>query len=252
MIRTPKPFRAAALVAFAGLALIGARAEAGPLYDPTEVVNGKTFEQWNVLWSQRVIEMGPGGGTSIPGVVDGVALFPAPTSPGAYIFDVTLLPGASFVSSPFFVFGESFDDPAVPDDTPQLIVDLDLFGTAQMTVSLDGSDVLGGTGTELAAYMFGPTYFDDPIQYAQPQYRFDDADGNPVNAVSALFVQGIGTIFRPLSVGNHTVRNVLHSPFFGDFDLTYNIRVVPEPSSVLLMGVGALGLAAVRLRARGR
>lgn len=246
---TRNPY-ADAVVALLGSVGLPAPAEAGPLYDPTTIVNGKTFEEWNVIWTQRQIEESLGGGSSIPLVVDGVRLFPQSGGPGVFEFDVTPLPNMPFIASPCFVYGETCSDPNVPDDTPQLIIDLDVFGTAQITTFLDGAELPNGTGTDLSAYMFGPIYFDSPIVYAEPQYRFDDANGDPVCATAALFTQGIGTIFRPLSVGEHTVHNIPSSPFFGDFDLTCNIRVVPEPGGVVMMSLGVLGIMGLGMRRR--
>jgi hypothetical protein len=88
---------------------------------------------------------------------------------------------------------------------------------------LDGRVLLDGSGTELERFRFGPTYFDEPIVYAEPQPR-----GPDVNATAALFVRGIGAVYHPLPVGQHTLVNVVHSQFFGDFQVTYHITVSPR------------------------
>jgi hypothetical protein len=131
------------------------------------------------------------------------------------------------VDAPFFVYGERYDDPAVHDDTPQLVTDLGVFEDVKIRVVLDGRTLLDGTGTELDDFKFGPVYFDEPIVYAGPQFRFLDENGKAVNAVAALFVEGIGTVFHPLPVGEHTLVNIVHSSFFGDFEFTYHITVSP-------------------------
>jgi hypothetical protein len=193
------------------------------LLPPQSHAFGTTLEQLGVRYAQRAIESGLGGGTDLSDRLGRVQFLPTSLTEQVAVFDVTLRPGTPFFATPFFIFGERYDDPNVPDDTPQDVIALGLFETADIRVVLDGQVVLEGTGTELAPYMFGPTYFDEPIVYAEPQPR-----GPNLNATAALFVQGIGTLFHPLSVGQHTLVNTVHSDFFGDFQFTYHITVSPH------------------------
>jgi hypothetical protein len=202
-----------------------ARDDDGPLLPPQASFRGKSFAEWNFLWSQRTIELNLGGSTRVPETIKKVRLLPSVVTPGTYEFDVTIPTGTAVVTSPLFIYGEHYDNPNVPDDTPQLIVDLQLFETADIEVIFDGDVLLQGTGADLARWHFGPTYFDPPIQYAEPQFRGTDEDGNPVNAIEALFVEGIGTVYHPLPPGQHTLVQNLSSPFFGDFHYVYNIVV---------------------------
>jgi hypothetical protein len=199
--------------------------DAGPLVQPQSSFRGLSFDEWNVLWSERTIELNLAGASQVPETLKKVRFLPSVVTPGSFEFDVTIPPGTGFVTSPFFVYGERYDNPAVPDDTPQLIIDLQLFETAGIKVSLDGQVLLDGTGADLDRWHFGPTYFDPPIAYAEPQFRFNDENGNPVNAVDALFVEGIGTVYHPLPPGQHTLIQDLSSPFFGDFHYVYHINV---------------------------
>ena len=81
--------------------------------------------------------------------------------------------------------------------------------------------MLQGVASDLDAYRFGPVYFDPPIVYAEPRPR-----GGP-NAVEALFVEGIGSVYHPMSAGDHTLVLTTDSPFFGHFEVTYHITVKP-------------------------
>jgi hypothetical protein len=51
-----------------------------------------------------------------------------------------------------------------------------------------------------------------------------------------------------LPLGEHTINSEYNSSFFGMQTFTYNITVVPEPASVILVGIGAIGLSGYRRR----
>jgi hypothetical protein len=207
----------------------GVAADAGfpparsPLVPPQSHAFGRPFKDWNVLWSQWAIEEGLGGGSGLGDTVGRVRFFPTVFTPSTVEFDITLSAGTPFVAPSFFVFGETYDDPNVPDDTPQDIVNLGIFENATVRVELDGRVLLEGKASDLRREMFGPVYFDEPIVYTQPQPR-----GENLNATAALFVQGVGTLYRPLPVGEHTLVSTVHSQFFGDFQYTYHITVSPK------------------------
>jgi hypothetical protein len=215
----------ASLILVSAMSTVIAGHDCGPLVPPRDTFRGLSFEEWNFLWSQRVIEVNLAGSTKIPETPRNVRLLPSVVSPGVYEFDVVVNRGTGLVAAPFFVYGEHYDNPEAPDDTPQLIEDLQLFDTVDIQVILDGRVLLDGTGTELHRWRFDPTYFHPPITYAQPQYRFDDENGQPVNAVQALFVEGIGTVYNPLPPGSHTLIQHVSSPFFGEFHYVYRIKV---------------------------
>ena len=213
------------MILVSAMSVVTAGDDDGPLLPPQASFRGLSFEEWNFLWSQRTIEANLAGTTQVPETLKEVRFLPSVVTPGSYEFEVTLPPGTGFVTSPFFIYGEHYDNPAVPDDTPQLIVDLQLFETADIQVILDGRVLLDGTGADLDRWHFGPTYFEPPIVYAEPQFRFNDENGDPVNAVEALFVEGIGTLYHPLPPGRHTLIQHLSSPFFGEFHYVYHINV---------------------------
>lgn len=239
-----------AFVVLVSVGLSAARGGQPPLMPPGEPAFGKTYQEWGMLWTEWAVGTYLGGGSDIGQTVDGVFFLPGNFTPGDHEFHITLGADTPFVVAPFFIYGERYDHPDVRDDLPQDIVDLQLFETANILTVFDGETLLDGSGTELSAYMYGPTYFDDPIVYSDPQFRFM-LDDQPVNALAALFTQGIATVYSPLSVGEHTLRNSVQSPFFGNFEFTYHLTVVPEPGSLVMMGLGVGGLVGYGWR-RGR
>jgi hypothetical protein len=209
------------------------------LLPPNSHAYGTTLQELGVHYSQWAIESGLAGGTDLSDQLGRVQFLPTDVTQPTAEFNVTLRPGTPFFATPFFVFGERYDDPNVRDDAPEDIKDLMIFETAQIQTVLDGKVVLEGTGTDLAKRMFGPTVFSEPIAYEDPQPR-----GPDLNAVAALFVQGVGTLFEPLPVGQHTLVNTVDSAFFGDLQFTYHITVSPQaakaapsPASIVSLGV---------------
>jgi hypothetical protein len=219
------PALVSSMIFVTAMSAVSAGDDDGPLLTPQASFRGLSFEEWNFLWAQRTIELKLAGSTKVPETLKKVRLLPSVVTPGSYEFEVTLPPGTGFVTSPLFIYGERYDNPAVPDDTPQLIVDLQLFETANIQVILDDRVLLEGTGADLNRWHYGPNYFEPPIGYAKPQFRFNVENGDPVNAIEALFVEGIGTLYHPLPPGQHTLIQNLSSPFFGEFHYVYHINV---------------------------
>jgi hypothetical protein len=177
-----------------------------------------------VLYSQWAIESLFGEGTDLSDTVGHVRFLPAETGCGSFEFDVTLRPGTPFVASPFFVWGGTYDDPSMPNDNPaDPILDF-VFETTKIQVVLDGRVLMAGTGTELERFQYGPVYFDEPIVFAEPV-----PVGGGLHATSALFVAGIGAVYRPLPVGQHTLVYTVDvdNEFFCDHVFTYHITVSP-------------------------
>jgi len=193
-----------------------------PLMPPQSHAFGKSLEAWNVLWTQRALEEGLGGETDISDTVGRVRLLPSDVLDSTPVFDITLDPGTPFVATPFFIYGERYDDPNAPDDDPITLAPVldQIFADVEVQIVLDGQVLLEGTGAQLQGFLFGPVYFDEPIVYAEPQPR-----GTNLNSIAALWVMGIGAVYHPLPVGQHTLVYTVHSSFFGDFLFTYHITV---------------------------
>jgi hypothetical protein len=200
-----------------------------PLVPPQSNAFGKSFEAWNVLQTQWAIKSELGVGTPPSDTVGRVRFLPVDLStpdPPILIreFDITLSPGTPFVAAPFFVFGERYEGyPTVPDDDPVALAPVleEIFKTAQIRTELDGQVLLEGTGTALGRFLFGPAFFDEPIVYEEPIPR-----GPGLNAIAALWVTGIGSVYNPLPVGEHTLVYTVTS-VFGHLEFTYHITVSP-------------------------
>jgi hypothetical protein len=195
-----------------------------PLVPPQSNAFGKSFEEWNRLQNQYALQTGLGTG-SPSDTVRGVRLLPGEFFDPAPVFNITLSPGTPFVAAPFWLFGERYDDPNVPDDDPvELAAFLQqIISEAQIKIVLDGKVLVEGSGADLEKFLFGPVYLDQPVVYAQPQPR-----GGNLNSVAALWVTGIGAVYRPLSTGEHTLVYSVESDFTGNFEVTYNITVSPK------------------------
>jgi hypothetical protein len=196
-----------------------------PLMPPQSHAFGKSFEEWNRLQTQWALATGLGGGTNLSDTLGGVRLLPGEFFDTTPVFHITLSPGTPFVASPFFVFGERYDDPTVPDDDPIALAPLleEIFASAEIQIVLDGRVLLEGSGDELKKFQFGPVFLDQPIVYTEPQPR-----GENLNSVAALWVMGIGAVYHPLPVGQHTLVYTVQSEFFGNFRFTYHITVSPK------------------------
>jgi hypothetical protein len=195
-----------------------------PLMPPQSNSFGKSFQEWNALQTQYALATGLGT-VAVSDTVRNVRLLPGDFTTATPVFNIDLAPGTPFVAAPFFVFGERYDDPNVPDDDPVAIAAFleEVFADAHITIELDGRVLLDGSGTELRPYLWGPVYLNNPVVYNTPIPR--DVD---LNAVAALWTMGFGAVYSPLSVGQHTLVYKVQSAFFGDSQFTYNIRVSPK------------------------
>lgn len=231
MSRIAKRSTVTLLVALLGVVLVPAvslgQGGKSPLVPPQSNAFGKSFEEWNVLQTEWAIKAGLGAGPIPSDTVGRVRLFPGEFFVTPREFDITLPPGTPFVAAPVYVFGERYDDPNVPDDDPIALAEFleEVFATVEILTVLDDQVLLDGTGADLERFRFGPVFFDEPIVYAEPQPR----DG--VNAVAALWVTGIGSVYRPLPVGEHTLVYTVRDFLIGanrDFQITYHITVSPK------------------------
>ena len=138
-----KRFAFALILSLASFAMIPVDTFAkgsSPLMPPQSNAFGNSFEQWNVLQTQWALALGLGDATELSDTVGRVRLLPGDFTSSTPVFNITLAPGTPFVASPFFVFGERYDDPNVPDDDPIALAAFiaDVFSTAEIQVVLDG------------------------------------------------------------------------------------------------------------------
>lgn len=197
---------------------------------------GKSLAQWTFDWTEWGLKTGLGGQT-LPDTVDGVRYLP-PNLGSTFVTSLTIQQDEAVLFAPFVVFGENYDNGT--SDNPADPVLNDIFADVTIQTMFDGVTVLQGSGNSFPDRKYGPTSFAAPIVYTDPQPR-----GPGLNSVAAIFGLGIGAIFNPLPLGQHTIQNVYTSNFFGGtFSATYNITVIPEPSTfaLLIIGTTALGI----------
>lgn len=184
---------------------------------PTANFQGKSYAEWNVLASEFAITTGLTG-QEFPDTVGRVRFLPYY---GATEFSIEVDPGTAIALPAFFIFGERYEH-GTQDEATDEIVEFFL-GTSFIETRLNGRVLLEGLGSELGAYQFGPVNFDEPIWYSEPQPRGPDFP----NAVAAAVVFGVGSVYRPLPVGEHTLEITVDSEFFGLIQRTYYISVTP-------------------------
>ncbi len=207
------------------LTVLSSVAQADVLVPPDQPFRGRSFEEWMVLWSEWDTTIRRGDGMGVTDTVDGVRFLP-----GGEDIEIDVLLGANtpFIVAPFPIVGELYADGST--DNPDDPIIPQFFETATITIVLDGVTLFDGLVNEFPEFLYGSVFFDEPIEYSETL---------PNNAVAALFALGMGTIYKPLEVGEHTLVSSLDSAFFGPTSQTYNITVVPEPASLGLLGLGA-------------
>jgi hypothetical protein len=109
MSRIAKKSAVVLLVALLGVALAPAlslgKGGKPPLVPSHSHAFGKSFEQWNVLWSDWAIASDPdlGGATDLSDTLGRVRFLPADSFGQSLEFHVTLPPGTPFVAPPFII-----------------------------------------------------------------------------------------------------------------------------------------------------
>jgi hypothetical protein len=199
---------------------------------PQSKAYGKTLTEWMQLFETWFI--GGAVGEDHVGHVKFLPLPPGDYAGGSFTYadpgilvghlDVSLRPGTPFVLPVTVWYGESYepvlgypDDPALPAD---LFTDP---AKNQISVYVDGNRVMDSTIASVSPFYFGPA----PISviYSQP---------SSYGSVAAIFVQGIGFVNEPLSVGTHTIQ--LLSGLRVPIDpAILNLSVYPEGSGVVYM-----------------
>jgi hypothetical protein len=218
--------------------------------------NGKSFNQWGLDWSEWSAPLTAPGfilpDPSLPDTVNGVRYLPVGAAEVSdFTASLTIQPGTALFGSPFGFYGERYDDGHADDPADPLIQTI--LDGATVRATLNGVVLLEGTASSLSGRQYGPSFFPEPIPYTTPQQRGPDGSpsGQGLFAIASAWTQGIGTMYANLPRGEHTLRHEFDSEFFGGaFSSTYHISVVPEPTALVPVSLGALGLIGCRRRRR--
>jgi hypothetical protein len=193
---------------------------------------GKTLSEWQRLYWTWAL------GGSLEGQVDDVLFMPipqgvpddgegTPKDPTIFVgeLDVMLTPDTAFVMPVFVFIGESYAEKDEPDDPSQFPAKI--FTNAKVLVKLDNHPLINSRLEALSKYFFptadpdGAVSFDPLIPYYPPQPR------GSLNADAALWVKGLGFVYPPLSVGEHTLTLFVDSRLGFGFCNTWHITVQP-------------------------
>jgi hypothetical protein len=198
---------------------------------PNSKAFGKTLTEWMQLYETWLIS---GTGDDHVGHVKFLPLPAGEYAGGSFTYadpgilvghlDVTLGPGTPFVLPVTIWYGETYEpELGYPDDPP---LPAELFtDPAQnlITVYIDGKPVMDSTIASVSPFYFGPA----PISVIYPA-------PTSYGSIAAIFVQGIGFVNEPLSVGTHTIELV--SGLRVPIDPTIlNLNIYPEGVGVVYM-----------------
>lgn len=213
------------------VALLGAPRHAveagGKASPPQSSAFGKTLPEWMQLFWIANLEGGPD-------YVGAVKLLPLPqgiigggtftyADPGVFTghLDVTLGPGTPFVLPVVVWIGEAYEtalhypiDPVIP---AEFFTDP---SKAITKVYIDGQPVMDSTKASVSPFYFGPV----PLGVVYPE-------PSDYGSISAIYVQGVGFVHPPLSVGVHTI--ALESELLIPPNPSYlNLNVYPGGSGI--------------------
>jgi hypothetical protein len=222
MSRLAKNSAVVLLVAFVAVAMAPSLSSGqdgqGALLPPNANFRGTSFADWNTLALEWEIATGLGGQV-LPDTIKDVRFLPGNFAGDE--FDIQIGPGTAIAFPAWPVFGEMYDDGTQDDPNDPIIAFL--YTVTTIESQLDGTVLLQGLASDLDSYSFGPVVLDEPIYYAEPQPR-----GPGLNAIAATFVFGIGSVYHPLPVGEHTLVIDVQDPILGNFHTTYHITVSPQ------------------------
>ena len=200
----------------------------GKASPPQSSAFGKPLATWLQLYMSWLL--GGGGPDDHVGQVRFLPLPSGQVIEGAFTYadpgvleghlDVTLAAGTPFVLPVDVWIGETYlPSLGYPDDPP---IPAEIFtdpSKATIKVYIDGKRVMDSTKASVSPFYFGPVPVD--VTYPVP---------TSYGATGAIFVQGVGFVHPPLSVGTHTI------------ELDAEIRVPPDAAllnlSVYPDGVG--------------
>lgn len=225
----------------------GATQARAAILAPGDSYAGRTYNDWQVVFWQTGFATPIVGGDhpffsgGVLGEVDGVVMLTGVV--GVATLDLTISENTAILFPILNIESSVFEAPPFHGDdeaslTANSVALLDQ--TSGLFAEIDGAPVADLT----------------PFRFISPLFTWGPVPANnivgaPAGTTSDAVDAGYYLLLTPLSVGNHTIR------FGGDFggplsgfsiDTTYNITVhaVPEPMSMSIWGIGAIGLLGAR------
>lgn len=240
-------FRIAALIwlVSAAAALSAPSAQAG-LVASSDTYAGRSYGEWEARWWQA--------GLAIPVVAGDHPLF----SGGAFFQES----GVTFLAA---AFGTNTYNVTIPHGMalffPMLNAECSVFEAdpfhgddeASLRACANGHiDHTSGVAAEIDGVAVDVSQFrvESPLFQWGP-LPADNIFGAPAGTTSDAVDAGYYLLVTPLSVGKHVIHT---TGTFDDFalsgDATFNITVTPEPTSMLIFGMGGVALAGYSWRRR--
>jgi hypothetical protein len=217
----------------------------GQIVPPNGTYGGRTYNEWQVKFWQDLITT-PVVNSRHPyltgdafGDQNGVVLlFHAPETQN----NLTVSGNTAFFFSIIAFESSVFEPPPDHGDDEASM-------RANSNMRLDEAEALGflaeidGVPVELAPFRFESPLFEWGPLPNDNIFQFFGLNA-PVGTTSPAVAAGYYLLLEPLSVGNHVLR------FGHSFaPATYNITIIPEPTSLLILGTAVLvGLVAYRQR----
>jgi len=204
---------------------------------------GRTYNDWQVLWWQTA--------------------FATPVVNGDHpLFSGGVLGERDGVVMLTGVFGTASLNLTIPNGTaiffPVINAESSVFepppfhGDDEASLRANSVSLLGQT-TGRFAQIDGVPVDLTPFRFVSPLFTWgplpaDNILGAPAGTTSDAVDAGYYLLLTNLTPGSHTIHfgGTFGGPVSGSIDTTYNVTVVPEPSTLALISVGGLALAGWR------
>lgn len=233
---------------------LGIPAANGTIVAPGSTVEGKTIGEWTAdWWIWAIAQSMPNdaftdatGANAAIGQT-GPLFFIAGTTGGTATRSFTVL-GDKFLLVPLVNYAAAESSFVVPPTVAELsmIVDTVIDGVDSLFAEIDGTAI---PESDLFTH-----------RESSPVFSFVGAPNNPFyqspGPSGSAVADGYWLMLNPLGEGTHTIRfgGGMSDGAFPGFltDVTDTINAVPEPSTILLLGVGLAGVGMLRRKSKNQ